>query len=188
MLSLEGHLLIAAPQMSDARFHRSVILMLHHDEHGAMGVILNRPIPRQAEAIATLLGDSLEATEGAFHVGGPVAGPLIVLQGLPDPLTDTSREDASPGRVFVVEQQDQLNSLMADADSSLRFYVGHAGWSEGQLESEIAQGAWLTAPASVDFVFGENDDMWVAAMRDFGRDFYRSVLGVHDFPDNPSDN
>jgi putative transcriptional regulator len=192
MNSLEGHLLIASPNMGDPRFHRAVILMLHHDEQGAMGVVLNRPIPRQAAAIASLLGETLPGpiptTEADFHVGGPVAGPLIVLQGLPDQDGSPGPEDASPGRIFVVEKQDQLRHLIDNTDSSLQFYVGHAGWNEGQLENEVAEGAWLTLPASVDFVFGENEDMWVAAMRDVGRAFYRNVLGVRHFPDDPAAN
>ena len=186
MNSLEGHLLIAAPRMGDPRFHRAVILVLHHDDQGAMGVVLNRPIPRQAGAIASLLGSGFEASDGAFHVGGPVAGPVIVLQGLPNhPL---EADDQEQGRVFVVEQQEQLQSLMDNANTDLRFYVGHAGWTQGQLENEIDEGSWLTLPASVDFVFSEDRDMWVDAMREFGCDFYASTLGVRHFPDNPSDN
>ncbi len=199
MKSLEGQLLIASPQMNDQRFHRAVILMLHHDDHGAMGVVLNRPIPKQAEAIAGLLSDTLPIPlptgEGNFHVGGPVAGPLIVLQGLPVKWLggrlkafQKSDDDDSAGRVFVVEEQDQLDRLMEGSTATLQFFVGHAGWEEGQLERELLEGDWLTLPASVEFVFGENEDMWMAAMREFGRAFYEEVLGIYEFPDDATRN
>ena len=198
MKSLEGQLLIASPQMNDPRFHHAVILMLHHDDTGAMGVVLNRPIPKQAAAIASLLKESLPGplptNDGSFHVGGPVAGPLIVLQGLPKKwsasrlgIVDDNAAD-STGRVFVVEEQDQLKRLIKNSSSSLQFFVGHAGWEEGQLERELDEGVWLTLPASVEFVFGDNEDMWVAAMREFGRTFYEDVLEIYEFPEDASVN
>ena len=111
-----------------------------------------------------------------------------MLQGTAQELGKNRLSDNSPGRVFVVEKRDQLQNLIDSNAANLQFYVGHAGWTEGQLEHEIADGAWLTLPASVDFVFGENDDMWVEAMRDFGRAFYADVLGVRHFPADPSAN
>ncbi len=197
MNSYEGHLLIAAPHMSDPRFHRAVILVLHHDEHGAMGVVLNQPISQKASAIASLLGEAmpgpLPKTDGNFHVGGPVAGPLIVLQGLPRRWSGSRHalnysEDDEPGRVFVVEEQDQLQSLIDSTNASLQFYVGHAGWQEGQLEDEVADGSWLTLQASAEFVFGDDEDMWMIAMRDFGQSFYREVLGIDQFPEDSTAN
>ncbi len=181
--SLEGHLLIAAPNhMDDARFNRTVVLLLHHDEQGAMGIILNRPLDRAVDEGPWQLLDLLGNQDNSrVQIGGPVNGPLIVLRSLP-----TEDANIRKGGVYVVEKRDQLEQLVSQGDTQLQFFVGHAGWTTGQLEAEIAQGSWLTTKALPDFVFGEHDDMWIDAIQEAGLAFYRDVLGVFDLPDEPS--
>ncbi len=187
MESLEGRLLIASPKLKDPRFDRSVILLLHHDEHGAMGIVLNRPMSTNQQAPWQLLDLIAKEGSGTVQIGGPVSGPLIVLRSMPSSERQSERQ-SEKGGVFVVEQQDQLERLVKHSGSDLRFFVGHAGWSSGQLESEIAEGSWLTTEARPEFVFEEHKDMWVAAIRESGRSFYRDVLGIHSFPKHASSN
>jgi putative transcriptional regulator len=178
--SLEGQLLIAAPRMHDPNFDRSVVLLLRHDENGAVGIILNRPLSADANGPWQLLDVLKSEHQRQIQMGGPVSGPLIVLHGR------KAGEASRPGAVFVVEEREQLENLVQQADAPLRFFVGHAGWGGGQLEAELEQGVWLTTPADPDFVFADHDDMWVSALRETGRVFYREVLSIDSFPDDAS--
>ena len=179
MKSLEGKLLIASPRMSDPRFERAVILVLHHDETSAVGVVLNRPMSAEARGPWQLLDFLASETNRSVQIGGPVEGPIIVLH------QNETADGKTQGGVFVVQEQDQLKKLVeqqSDSPTPLRFFIGHAGWGEGQLEDEVASGAWLTTAAAPGFVFADHDDMWLAAMRESGRSFYREVLGIQGFP------
>lgn len=178
--TLEGQLLIASPQMEDPRFRRVVILLLHHDEDGAMGVVLNQRLPINADDSWAALGDSVEIGDHRAHLGGPLAGSITVLHDV-----QSDRSHTPQGRIYVLHKREQLDKLLdaIDQHESFQFFVGHAGWSSGQLESELAEGSWLSIPASPDFVFShDQNDMWMSAMREAGLSFYRDVLGIEEFP------
>lgn len=173
--SLQGVALVASPQMIDPRFAQTVVLLLHHDEEGAMGVVLNRPISAEQQK-ALVTAASLTGTWGLnFHFGGPVAGPVIVLQA------EESDTGAQQGKMFFVNQKDQFSRLLRHA-SECRFFVGHATWDGGQLEQEIDQGLWKTLPVSPKLLFGEHEQLWAQAIRAVGRSFYRDTLGITGFP------
>jgi putative transcriptional regulator len=176
MNSLQGHLLIASPYMDDPRFARTVILVLRHDSQGAMGVILNRPIAGRLTKISTEVKAAVEGVSARVHSGGPVAGPLIALR----PQTRGSRLSGEEQLATAA-----LNQLLDGGDhEQLRVFVGHSGWQGGQLEAEVDAGDWLTLPATPDFVFGEDSELWVRAVRFSGQEFYREVLGIREFPDD----
>src|SRR3954468_22224733 len=84
MNSLKGHLLIATPDLLAPLFARSVILIIDHDEEGAMGVILNRPTEASVSDLAGKIFEEDFSWEKPLHLGGPVSGPLMVLHALPD--------------------------------------------------------------------------------------------------------
>ncbi len=79
MQSLKGHLLIAVPELPDRNFFRSVVLMFHHDESGASGVVLNRPSEISVADVWQELSESECECQQTVNVGGPVEGPLIAL-------------------------------------------------------------------------------------------------------------
>ena len=183
--SLQGKLLIASPRMADSRFDRAVVLVLRHDENGAVGIILNRPMETNAAGPWQLLDILATDRDQKVQIGGPVAGPLIVLHPV---VAGEGEQRSTRGGVRIVNKREELEELVQQADAPLRFFVGHAGWAEGQLESEVADGVWLLAPAAADFVFAEHDDMWINAIRESGRAFYREVLGIAQFPDDATVN
>ena len=153
--SLEGHLLIAAPRMNDDRFQRTVILVLHHDDDGAFGVILNKPLPQTIGGLSRNLGRDIGVesnAERSINMGGPVSGPIIAIHGL-----ESAAELEVPPGVFIAEQKEHLLKLIQEAGAPLRIFVGHAGWSAGQLEDEITDGAWFTLPATIDHVFSDSE-------------------------------
>jgi putative transcriptional regulator len=155
--SHRGKLLIASPALSDF-FERSVVLLLEHNEEGAMGLVLNRSSETLiAEAVPTLadLGDDGELV----RIGGPVSQNSVVVLGQFDDPEESSRPIL--GSVGVVDP-DRTESLVR-----LRVYAGHAGWAPGQLESELEQEAWVVAGADTEDPFHEGD-LWAAALGRMG--------------------
>ncbi len=178
--SLEGQLLVASPKISDPKFFRAVILVLHHGNNGAMGVVLNRPLPTNAPELWDFVGDAVTVGDDRAHFGGPLSGSITVLHNV----ANTSR--SPQGRIYVLEKCDQLEKLLgALQDESFRFFVGHAGWEKGQLEAELESGAWLSVPASPTLVFGDKSDLWLSAMRELSLSFYQDVLKLRHIPEDP---
>ena len=138
--SLTGQLLIAAPQLGDY-FRRTVVLVLAHTEEGAMGVVLNRPTGTAvAEAVPDLA--DLAGEDALVHAGGPV-DPNAVLA-----LADV---DGTPELIVLEDTDRDLRRV--------RVFAGYTGWGPGQLDDEIDEDAWITAPAAPDDPFAEGD-LW----------------------------
>lgn len=157
-VSREGRLLVAAPTLHDPHFRRSVVLMLEHTPEGALGLILNRPMELVArDALPDGLADLLPEADH-LHEGGPVqSDAIIVLAEFDDP---AEAAGIAFGRVGIVDPGGELGGL-EERTGAARAFGGYAGWSGGQLEEEIAQEAWIDAPATVEDVFaGDPSDLW----------------------------
>ena len=152
-----GTLLVATDEVRGPYFAKTVILLLHHDETGTLGLVVNRPI--DASAIESLqLHEDLAAYRDSFYWGGPVSRSTV--RALMR--TDTPPEDAVQifDAVYLVNMDE---ASLADASKApmLRFFVGYAGWSKGQLEHEMAFDSWYTLPATEELVFAEDTgDIW----------------------------
>lgn len=159
MASLRGRLLLAGPTLIDPNFFRAVVLVLEHTEEGAIGVILNRPTDLPVHEALPTWSSAVSEPEVVF-VGGPVgAGTAIALgRGL-----DVDELVGSFGMVDLDAEPDEFRDV--------RLFSGYAGWGAGQLESELAQNAWLTVPCDervlFDIPFAER---WHAAGRLLGID------------------
>ena len=160
MDSLQGHLLIAAPQLLDPNFHRSVVLLVEHNTHGALGLILNRPTNTTIASVWSQASETPCRHDLPIHQGGPCEGPLMVLHGH----RDLAQVAVCPGVGFTTDR-DQVESLVAETYEPIKFFYGHSGWAAGQLESELEGGSWLTAPAIAEHVFGTTSDLWQQLMR-----------------------
>jgi putative transcriptional regulator len=154
MESLRGQLLIAAPSLFDY-FRRTVVLVIEHTEDGAMGVVLNRTSETPvAEAVPPLAG--LVEPDELVHVGGPVSPQAVVALG--------EFENASEAGMPVVGSLGTLDPEAANESLlRLRVYAGHAGWSPGQLDGEVEEGAWIVAAAQPEDPFRDGD-MWSDAL------------------------
>jgi putative transcriptional regulator len=183
MPKLQGHLLVASPHLSDPNFLQTVVLMIHHSDEGAFGVVLNRPHENSIEDLWKEVAETPCKAKGLINVGGPVSGPLIALH------TDESLAEMEvfPG-VYFAAQREHLEKLIAQDTHRFRFFVGHSGWARGQLESELEQGSWLTAAATVDYVFYEDDDLWKKVTHQIGRSMLSSALRIDQVPPDPSVN
>jgi len=154
MESLAGVLLVASPHLLDPNFFRAVILILEHNEEGAVGVIINQP---STSGLGEELPDwaPLLAEPGVVFVGGPVQPDAAV--GLADGVDGSSL----PG-VGIVD----LSAPPGELGVQVRIYAGYAGWGPGQLESELAQGGWIVARAEAEDVFAvEPDAVWSAVLK-----------------------
>ena len=163
---LDGQLLIAMPVMSDPRFARSVIYLCAHSEDGAMGLIINQrashiSFPDLLERLGIETaenedGVSDEAGTISIHVGGPVeTGRGFVLHSA-DYFADDSTLPIEDG-VCLTATIDILKAIAAGSGPNRAILaLGYAGWSPGQLESEIQANGWLNCPADPDLIFDTN--------------------------------
>jgi putative transcriptional regulator len=158
--SLAGQFLIATPAMRDTGFDRAVILMLRHDQDGAFGIVINRPLGQRP--MADLLGakDTAAAGNVQVFIGGPVQ-PNI---GFVVHSTDYRRAETLDvdGRVAMTSSREVLRDI-ADKRGPAKALIafGYAGWAPGQLESELARNVWYTAPEDPTLVFDDDrDKVW----------------------------
>jgi putative transcriptional regulator len=181
MDSLEGHLLVASPQLLDPNFLQAVVLLVEHNEQGALGVVVNRPTAKSVKDLWQDVGEAPCESVRPVFLGGPVSGPLLAVHA------DVSLAEAEilPG-VFFAAKKAHLDQLVQHQDQPFKIFVGHAGWGPGQLESELEAGAWLTAEATADYVFYDQDDLWTAVRNHIGESLLHSMLHIKDVPADPS--
>ena len=151
MKDLRGKLLLAAPEMGDPNFAKSVILLVQHNAEGALGLVLNQPTGTTVRDVLSQMGDEAGVECGVdapLYRGGPCEGPLMVLHR--DPIH--AQERVIDG-VYFASEREYVEPVLAGAVSPARFYAGYAGWGAGQLEGELAQSAWAVMDASLDTVF-----------------------------------
>ncbi|MEQ1565741.1 MAG: YqgE/AlgH family protein [Myxococcota bacterium] len=149
---MQPSLLIASPQMRDPFFERAVVLVWHHDEDGALGVVVNRYLKQRLPDVLEV-GESIELEAyGDVPVawGGPVesrsgtvvtSGRLMGDEGV-----------ALPSGLAVTHSQDALLRLLAER-APLMLCLGYAGWGAGQLDKEIEAGGWLWTDCDAHIVF-----------------------------------
>lgn len=162
---LTGRLLVATPMIGDPNFSRTVVLVLAHGDEGAFGVVLNRPSQREAAELIPAWGERA-APPSVMFLGGPVAPNAVVALGLVEsehPAVD--RGEPVVGRLVTVD----LNKPPEEAGpgiGALRLFAGSAGWSAGQLEAEVEEGAWWVIDAlPADAFDGEPEQLWTRVLR-----------------------
>lgn len=174
-MDLCGKFLIAMPGMGDPRFARSVILICAHSGDGAMGLIVNRPMP---ELSFTGLLDQLGIPRGPqgrdirVHFGGPVERGRGFVLHTPDYSANGGGTMQVGAAYGMTATQDILTALASGVGpGSALLALGYSGWGPGQLESEIARNDWLTCDAVPDLVFSDDDGgKWAGALRRLGID------------------
>lgn len=148
-------MLVATPGvLEDPNFRRTVVLMLEHGEAGALGVVLNRPSEtRVLEPFPDW--DGYTTDPPVLFVGGPVSQQTLIALGRPrtGEMPDGWHEVPSAGGgIGTVDLRHEPWALATKLEQ-LRVFAGFAGWAGGQLESEIAQGAWFVAAAEPSDAF-----------------------------------
>lgn len=179
---LSNQLLIAMPAMTDPNFAQTVTLVCEHSERGALGLVLNRPLPMKlSDVFEQLALDSANSHMGQEAVlrGGPVQTDRgFVIHRLGGSWDSTLMVSDS---IQVTTSRDVLAAMARGEGPPDAFIaLGYAGWEAGQLEQEMLANAWLSAPADERIVFATPyEDRWHAAGRLLGIDLTRisSVAG-----------
>lgn len=162
-----GTLLIAAPNLLDPNFRRTVVLICDHSPASTMGLVLNRPLDVPVSRIFPDLENVGDV--GLVHCGGPVETQRMLVIG---------RSETTEGPPEIFEDV----SLVADLDDALqeirdspsrardyRFFLGYAGWGAGQLDDELAEEAWIVRPATAPLLFSTPPgQVWSQSLREMG--------------------
>jgi putative transcriptional regulator len=176
-------LLVAMPDLADPNFRRAVVLLVHHDGDGTVGLVLNRPAEvRAADLCETLDVDWNGDAEEGVHWGGPVqpnTGWVVAGDAM---LADVPGVTVVGDGIHFAGSLDALRLVAAAPTERMRIFLGYAGWGPGQLEGELAQGSWVVAPFAPAAVFDvPADDLWGHVWRLLGVDpaTVVSTPGVH---------
>ncbi len=185
-----GGLLVATPLLDDPNFRRSVVLVLEHDEDGGtLGVVINRPSDISVTSVLPTW-DPLVTGPSVLFEGGPVqtdsALALAVVMSGAEPLgwrrLHTGRRGVS--RLGTVDL-DAPPEILAGEISQMRIFAGYAGWTQGQLSGEIAQGAWYIVDSEPGDTFHPNPgSLWRTVLRRQPGE----LAFVASYPDDPSQN
>jgi putative transcriptional regulator len=169
--NLAPGLLLAMPQLSDPSFARAVVLMIEHSPEGSFGLVINHPSPIKASELLESLEMSWRGDDSAVvWAGGPVSPstgwvlhePVAVAESGQGtiPITSTISLSTSPERLRAIARQPPRD---------IRLLLGYSGWGPGQLESEMARGAWLHASPDPQLVFRTPPDLiWERALSSLG--------------------
>lgn len=179
-----GRLLVAGPGLLDPNFRRSVVLVLDHDEDGALGVVLDRPSELGVDEVLTGWAGSVSAPPVLF-AGGPVAtnaalGVARLVPGTAAPL-GWRRMFGDTGLLDL----DTPTEVLTGALGGFRIFAGHSGWGPGQLESEVEEGSWhVLASDPDDLVTARPDRLWSDVLRRQGG----RLAMLATFPSDPAQN
>jgi len=171
---LEGKLLIALPGMPDERFEQTVIYVCTHSESGAMGLVINKPIPGLS---FTKLMEQLEISTNAGLGDFPIlfGGPVENSRGFVLHSSDYKSTDATPSVSDSISLTATVDILTALAEGRgpkhAILALGYAGWGPGQVETEFQDNGWLHCDAAPTLVFDIEPEMkWRAALEQLGID------------------
>jgi len=176
--SFRGKLLLATPELIDSNFFRSVILVLEHSNEGAIGVVLNRQSDLYSVDVLPKWGESKDSSL-LLHWGGPVQEESLLALGLYD---ENAKDEIIEGLGCIKVLN--LNPETLDMTSVLnaRLYSGYAGWSAGQLSTEISNGGWIVAELTdTDPFVNDPGDLWsmvLARQKGF-------ISKLAQYPDDP---
>ena len=152
---LKGKVLVASSQLLDPNFARAIVLIVQHDENGAMGLVLNRALSTTVAEAWTQVSSVPYPNEDPLFQGGPCEGPLFVLHRDPN----RAQMEVLDG-IYLSSDADSVRALVDDAADPLKFFVGYAGWSPAQLEAELTEGAWQVAEIEPTLVLSTPDSLW----------------------------
>jgi len=148
----KGKLLVATELIRGDLFVHTVVLLLHYDETGAVGLVINRPTDVEPRELLTD-DDAIASYDGTLYWGGPVE--MDSIRALLRSDTPPQSAERIAGSVYMLPFHDALAEV-AGGKAHLRFFIGIAGWAPGQLELELAAGSWTVAPATDDRIFAKD--------------------------------
>ncbi len=175
-INLTHHFLIAMPSMADPYFARTLTYICEHNDQGALGVVINRPIDMTLQALFERLALTLEdggMADAPIYFGGPVQTDRGFV--LHQPAGDWQSTLKVRDVIGLTTSKDILEAVgRGEGPKRILVTLGYAGWSAGQLEHELSQNAWLTVEASDAIIFDiPSEERLPAAMELLGLDYAR---------------
>jgi putative transcriptional regulator len=176
-INLTDHFLIAMPAMEDPYFSRSLIYIAEHNEQGALGIIVNRPIDMNLATLLEKIDIPLEPSESASLSLLPICfgGPVQTDRGfvLHRPIGAWQSTLTVNENVGLTSSLDVLQAVARDGQPhEIMVTLGYSGWGAGQLEQELAQNAWLTVAADPHILFDTPfEERLPSALERLGIDF-----------------
>ena len=170
--SLAPTFLLSMPQMADPNFARSVVLLCKHNDEGAFGLVVNRPLVTTGTVIVNLDPPVETERELEIWIGGPVEPQSSWM------LVGDYEQQTGRGGMHIIEglylstSPERLGRLLEpNPPPRTRLIIGYSGWGPGQLEAELESSAWLMSEVSADLIFSTPpDQMWERAIRRLGAD------------------
>ncbi|MDZ4725230.1 MAG: YqgE/AlgH family protein [Leptospira sp.] len=165
--STRGKLLISNSSVIQDFFHKTIILMVDHDEDGAFGLVLNKPTQATLESLIKNLPLTAHSDRQVYN-GGPVDNMFVTIVH-----NNVSSKDPGvqiiPG-VFMARSYDTLVEVLQSDTFKFRVFQGYAGWTSGQLETEFEKLSWVVSDVTSEAIFEENhgEELWKAALKNKG--------------------
>lgn len=160
---LTGSLLVAHPGLLDPSFRKSVVYIASHDDQGTLGFVLNKPL---GQTVADIIPGE-EALGPVAHMpvykGGPVGRNQLIIC--------VFRQESPDGGITCSHSMSagDVETLLSDDGSILRAFVGHAGWSAGQLESELQHASWIVKVPAPGLLTSDSDErLWSSIFENMG--------------------
>lgn len=184
-------LLVALPRLMDPHFHKSVILLVQHDKDGAMGYVINKPMPLSLRDAAfqkryqipphvpVWLGGPLGAHEGVVIHNQGDDPKATVLAG---DVRVSSSEEAIDGFIKHIEAEPAASRRRGLLLHPYRFVIGYASWGPKQLENEMKLGVWIQQPLDEKLLFATPwQEIWVSAIDELGVDLLHIAPAVQNY-------
>jgi putative transcriptional regulator len=176
----KGKILISEPLLTDYYFKRSVILLAEHNEEGAFGVIMNKPLSIKLNEVVK----DFPVFNSDIYLGGPVQSDrLFFIHTLGNKIVG-SHEIIDGiywgGEMEAVKEMITLN--MIDPEN-IRFYIGYSGWNAKQLEGELIKNSWLVSLVNADYLLNTSPSLlWKNSLEKLGDEYSHWTS----FPSDPS--
>jgi putative transcriptional regulator len=159
--SLTGQLLVATPELDDPNFRETVVYIVHHDQGGAMGLVLNRvlgtgPLDKMVENLGGAPNGSTDL-KLRVHYGGPVEPARAFVLHSPD-YHDADTVALSDIAALTIPPHVLEEIAAGKGPKRSLFALGYAGWGPDQLEGELAAGAWSVVKPDEDLLFDEQSE------------------------------
>ena len=174
----QGRVLIAEPFLPGDYFSRSTVLLVQCTEEGDVGFILNKP----TDLLVKDLFKGFPDFDANAFLGGPVSNDkLFFLHTFGDKIPDSLQVS---GDLFWSGNFDHLTALISAGlveEEDVRFFLGYAGWSAGQLAAEIADHSWVVIEPSIETILSSDENFWNDSVQSIGG----NALLWQNFPENP---
>lgn len=180
-VDLTNHFLIAMPTLADPNFFHTVTYLCEHNEEGAMGIVVNRPLDLQFQELLghlELETDDPELAQLTIYQGGPVQTERGFVLHSNDGDWDASIQVTDS--MVMTMSQDIIEAIaLGEGPRQYLIALGYAGWGDGQLEEELANNAWLNGPADAGIIFDlPVEQRWSAAAAHLGVELSRLSTDV----------